>query len=53
MSAKNFRSAPHGCSVALHEARPAFAGSPALAPGNPASSFPNERIIYICGMGEV
>lgn len=53
MSAKSLRSALRGCSVVLHEARPAFAGRPALASGNPASSFPNEHIMDICGMGEV
>lgn len=53
MSAKSLRSARHGCSVVLHEARPAFASPPALASGSPASSFPNEYIMDICGMGEV
>lgn len=48
-----FGSAPHACSVVLHKARPAFADPPALAPGNPASSFPKGSIMGIYGIGEV
>lgn len=52
MTAKSLGSPSHGCSV-LHKGRPAFARPPALAPGNPASSFPDGSIMDICGMGEV
>lgn len=46
-------SAPHGCSVVLHKARPASAVPPALASGNPACSFPNGSKMGMCGRGEV